>query len=225
MNFPMKRVVIPELLDTDAGTSGEIAASLSDLSGINRSFGGVSTAEALIENCAHAQKLSSFSMLEVAAGSGEVPRIVSQRLRMRGIDLRTTLLDRAYSHLNGHTQAVVGDALMLPFDQGSFDLVSCTLFAHHLSPEELVQFASEALRVCRQAVLVNDIVRNPLHLALVYAACPLFRSRLTRHDAPVSVRRAYTPDEVYAMLKQTSAARIEITRHYLFRMGVTIWKH
>ena len=64
-----------------------------------------------------------------------------------------------------------------------------------------------------------------LHLSLVYAGMPLYRSRLTRHDAPASVRQAYTTEEMQTLLAQTSAARVEIHRHYLFRMGVIAWKH
>jgi len=63
-----------------------------------------------------------------------------------------------------------------------------------------------------------------MHLALVYAGLPLFRSRLTHHDAPASVRQAYTTAEIRDLLKRTSAARVEIHRHYLFRMGVMVWK-
>ena len=69
---------------------------------------------------------------------------------------------------------MAGDALALPFRNASFDLVSCNLFAHHLSSEQAIQFVNEALRTCRIAVLVNDLVRHRLHLALVYAGLPLF---------------------------------------------------
>ena len=120
---------------------------------------------------------------------------------------------------------MAGDALALPFREASFDLLSSNLFAHHLSSQELLQFTEEALRVCRVAVLINDLVRHPLHMSLVYAGMPLYRSRLTRHDAPASVRQAYTVGEMQALLAQTSAARVEIHRHYLFRMGVIAWKH
>jgi len=221
----MKRVAKPELLDTDSGTPAEVAASLGDLERINRWFGGVATTEEIIERVAGAIKASSLSVLEVAAGSGYVPEIARERLQNRGLSLHITLLDRARSHLGNGTRAVVGDALSLPFQDASFDLLSCNLFAHHLSPEELRRFVDEALRVCRAAVVINDLVRHPLHMSLVYAGMPLYRSRITRHDAPASVRRAFTPEEMRALLAQTSAAKIEIHRHYLFRMGVIAWKH
>jgi len=76
----------------------------------------------------------------------------------------------------------------------------------------------------RVAMIINDIVRSPIHLALVYAGTPLYRSRLTRHDAPASVRQAYTPDEIRDLVQQAGPSRIDITRHYLFRMGVIAWK-
>lgn len=222
----MKRVVIPELLDTDCGTSAEVSASLGDLRRINRWFGGVATTEDMIWGVARNIDSSSLSLLEVAAGTGYVPQTASERLLHRGLSLQITSLDRAASHLDLHNgaRAVAGDALALPFRGASFDLLSSTLFAHHLSPQDLVQFVNEALRVCRVAVLINDLVRHPLHMSLVYAGMPLYRSRITRHDAPASVRQAYTVGEMQSLLAQTSAARVEIHRHYLFRMGVVAWK-
>ncbi len=221
----MKRVPTAELLDSDSGTPAEVAASLGDLRRINRWFGGVATTANLVARVARETGQSSLSMLEVAAGSGYVPETVGYRLRRRGFHLQVTLLDRAPSHLRNGNRMVAGDALALPFRDAAFDLLSCSLFAHHLSPQELVRFVDEGLRVCRFAVLINDLVRHPLHLSLVYAGMPLYHSRITRHDAPASVRQAYTPAEMRTLLAQSSAARVEIHRHYLFRMGVIAWKH
>lgn len=223
----MKRVVIAELLDSDAGTGAEIAASLTDLDRINCWFGGISTTESLVRTVARKLGTNKISLLEVAAGRGGTPEAVRGKLHRSGIQLQVTLLDRAASHLahTGNEAAkVAGDALRLPFADGSFDLVSSCLFVHHLSPVELMKFVNEGLRVSRSAMLINDIVRDPIHLGLVYAGTPLYRSRLTRHDAPASVRQAYTPDEITELLTQTKAARVQIARHYLYRMGVIAWK-
>lgn len=222
----MKRVAIPELLDTDSGTPAEIAASLSDLRRINRWFGGLATTQALIEHVAAKLGVRSLSLLEVAAGPSELPEVVRARLQGRRIEIKVTLLDRAVSHLrpgNG-SEAVVGDALALPFANASFDVVCSCLFVHHLAPQGVVQFVNEGLRVCRVAVLINDLIRHPVHLALVQAGQPLYRSRITRYDAPASVRQAYTLDEMLDLLRQSNAAKTEMSRHFLFRMGVVIWK-
>jgi hypothetical protein len=220
----MKRQVTPELLDSDAGTAEERATALADLRRINRWFGGVSTTRKLIERIVRQTGRRELSLLDVATGSGDVPRGAAQALARTGVRLQVTLADRSPAHLRPGARCVAADAMALPFRDGSFDLVSCGLFAHHLEPEELARFAGEALRVARVAVLINDLRRSWTHLALVYAGLPLYRSRLTRHDAPASVRRAYTPAEIAEILGHTPAARIEIHRSYLCRMGILVWR-
>ncbi len=224
----MRRVDRAEILDSDACPAAEVQAALAVISRINRRFGGVSTSQKLVEEAARGAGLTHLSLLEVAAASGNVPEIVRRNLAQRGITLDFTLLDMARSHLPRGNPAVVANALHLPFSDGSFDLVSCNLFAHHLSPEQLQQFVSEGLRVCRRAVLINDLVRHPIHLALVYASFPIMRCRVAWLDGLTSVRRAYTPLEIRRTMKDhpsLAAMRIRIFRHYLFRMGITIWKH
>jgi ubiquinone/menaquinone biosynthesis C-methylase UbiE len=225
----VKRKIIPELLDTDSGSTEEVESSLKDLRHINSWFGGNGTAVSMFTKVAKRVGSKSISALEIAAGVGDVPVAVQCNLRSRGINMSFTLLDRVSTHFgrlhsNGNRNAVVADALCLPFADSSYDVIHCCLFAHHLSPAELVSFVNESLRVSRTAVLINDLIRNPVHLAFVYAGLPLFRSRITWHDAPASVRQAYTVGEMREILKQSVASKVEVNRHYLFRMGATIWK-
>ncbi|HTW32125.1 MAG TPA: methyltransferase domain-containing protein [Candidatus Sulfotelmatobacter sp.] len=223
----MRRVSIPEILDSETCPPQEVEASLRDLGRINRWFGGIATTRKLIEQVAAVTGKKHFSLLEVAAGFGEVPRAAARQLARKGIRLDITDLDRSPSHLRRGHRALAADALALPFRDASFDLVSSSLFAHHLEPAELARFADEALRVSRCAVLINDLVRHPVHLALVYAGFPLMRSYVSRVDGVASVRRAYTLEEMREMVSdgEHPARRIEMSRHYLFRMGVIIWKH
>ena len=222
----MRRTVTEEILDSPECPPKEVEASLRDLSRINRWFGGVATTRKLIERVAAATGNKHFSLLEVAAGFGEVPKAAAQQLARTGITLEITLSDRVRSHLLPGNRSVVADALALPFPDGAFDLVGCSLFAHHLEPAELKAFVTEALRVSRCAALINDLIRHPLHLALVYAGWPLMRSHVSRVDGVASVRRAYVPEEMRMMLSDGAnrAKMVEISRHYLFRMGVVVWK-
>ena len=225
-NPPMNRRPTRELLDEDLGTPAEIAGSLCDLRWFNRWFGGLSTARRLFEGAAYLTGRTRFNVLDVASGDGYVMRNIAARLARDGIQLNITLLDRAASHLpaNGSIPRVSADALSLPFRDSTFDLVSCSLFLHHLPPEQAREFAREALRVCRIAVLVHDLIRHPLHLALAYAGVPLYRSRITRKDAPASVWQAYTVSEMTNCFREAGAAEVSVTNHYLYRMGVVARK-
>lgn len=222
----MERISTQEILDSGTCPPREAQASLRDICRINRWFGGVATTRNLIQRVSLATGCKRFSVLEVASGFGEVPKIAGKQLARQQIALEVTMLDRFQSHMRPGNHSVVADALALPFADASFDLVSCSLFAHHLEPQDLARFAAEALRVSRCALLINDLVRHPLHLALVYAGLPLMRSHVSRADGVASVKRAYSPKEIHTILSNGLRARggIHISRHYLFRMGVIAWK-
>lgn len=235
----MERTVTPELLDTDQGAPAEVEQTLRDLRFINRWFGGVSTTRRMLKKVLERSPLGAAgfratrwegssptpeaTLLDAGAGSGDVSLSSARQLAPQA-RIRVTLLDRRPAHMprNGASR-IAADALSLPFLDSSFDLVTCSLLVHHLEREQIVRFVNEALRVARVAVLLNDLRRDPLHLALMYTGFPLF-GRLTRHDGVASVRRSYTPREMLEMLRQTRAASIELELHYLFRMGIIAWK-
>jgi hypothetical protein len=220
----MKRVVVAELLDTDNGTVREVEDSLADLRMFNRRFGGVRAMIALLHEVAARRGLKEIDWLDVAGGAGDVATLTAESLGHSGIKVRPVVIDRASSHMNGTNRNICGDALALPFRDGSFDVVGSSLFVHHLEPEELRRFAVEGLRAARHAFVINDLVRHPLHLALAIAGRPIYRSRITRHDAPASVRRAYTIDEVRGILQDAGAVEVSVQSFYLYRMGVIVWK-
>ena len=221
----MKRVVTPELLDDDLGTAEEIRESFLDLRGFNENFGGFKSIAASLMTVAQMTQSRSLAFLDVAGGTGEVAEQVMRELSLEGVHVEATVLDRAISHMRGQQlNRVAGDALALPFPSGSFDVVGCNLFLHHLEPEEMIKFFDEALRVARLAVIASDLRRNLFHWALAYAGRFTYRSRITRNDAPASVRRAYTIGEIREIAEQASAASSQIKPHFFQRFGLILWK-
>lgn len=223
----MQRVVTPELLDEDLGTPEEIRKTLLDLRGFNRNFGGFRSVSGLLRNVAARNSLQSLSFLDVAGGTGDVADHAQRMLRTQGFRIRPIVLDRAMSHMAGtdlELERAAGDALRLPFASASVDVVGSNLFCHHLEPAELVRFFNEALRVARFAVIASDLRRNLFHWVVAYVGRITYRSRLTRNDAPASVRRAYTISEISGLAKETAAASFDIDLHYFQRFGLTLWK-
>ncbi len=219
----MKRSVTRELMDSEQWTSPELGTALRDLRLINRWFGGVSTTTAMLQRVARHCETREIAMLDVGGADGTLARDAAEDLSRLGIRLRLAVADRAASHIGRAVPGVGADATALPFRTDSFDVVVCALLAHHLAPEQVCAFVQEGLRVARHAVLINDLRRSLLSLALVYAGWPLYRSPLTRKDGPASVRAAYTPEEMREMLRHLPT-RLEIHRSYLYRMQVIAWK-
>lgn len=222
----MKRIPQQEILDDDAVSPEDAVETLADLRRVNRWFGGVHTTADLLRRAMRTKGLSSASVLEVAAGDGYSIARAAQLLREEKLELEPLCLDRRGLRpgANCCEKTVVGNALELEFPPASFDFVSCGLFVHHLAPAQVIAFINGALTVTRHAVLINDLRRSPLHLALVYAGMPIFRSRIAFVDGLASVRQAYTPRELCELIGETKAASSEIALRYLFRMAAIVWK-
>jgi ubiquinone/menaquinone biosynthesis C-methylase UbiE len=224
----LKRVSQPEILDGADLDPREVEQSLADLRTVNRLFGGIRTSEVLFRRVLSQAGLREFSVLDVGSGTGDVPLAIHARLRAEGIDAAVTLFDQHQNHLphlkgdDPLLHVMTGDALHLPFVENWFDVVSCSLFLHHLEPDQVRQFATQALRVARHAVIINDLVRSQLHYSMLPLWRPFFRSRVSYLDGRTSVRRAYTPQEIAEML--SGIGRVEITRHFFYRMGIILWK-
>jgi len=167
-------------------------------------------------------------MLDVCCGSADVPLRVLQDARRRGIHLRVTVLDRSEMMLaiartrvaaRAQMRFVAGDAVALPFGDASFDLVTCNLALHHFEPPQARLLLAELRRVARIVPLVCDLRRSrAAWLAALMWSRLGSRNRLTRHDAPLSVRRAYTPDEVLRLAADAGWRMPVVRREAFFRM-------
>jgi ubiquinone/menaquinone biosynthesis C-methylase UbiE len=95
--------------------------------------------------------------LDVACGTGWL----TQHLRgeITGLDASEAMLEIAQDRVP-EGQFLVGDALALPFEDGSFDRVLTGHFYGHLEEEERVQFLSEARRVARELVVVDSALHD-----------------------------------------------------------------
>ncbi len=225
----MERVVDDEWLDDDRGTPAEIDAALDSVALANRRFGGVRLHARLLKRVlTRVSRDRRPHILEIASGRADVLQAALMRL---GIDPDVTLLDRSAAHLPDPRswpsalpmpRVLTGDALALPFDDASVDIVSCCLFLHHLEPPEVARFLAEAQRVARIAVVINDLERNPLHYRLAKLNSIIDRSRISRHDGPISVRRAYTWRELARMLANTGCS-FALECAYLYRLGAVLW--
>ena len=181
---------------------------LDDLGRLNRFTGGISlTILALTHLTRELAPGASIEILDVATGGGDFPRAMAawarrRRLRVRilATDLSPEILGRAASDAPPGIEFAVADARCLPFEDDAFDVATCSLFLHHLEPDAAAATLKEMRRVARRGVIVNDLVRSWVgYLGSLVVPRMMSRNPLFRHDAPLSVRRAYTKDEL-AML-------------------------
>ena len=74
-------------------------------------------------------------------------------------------------------------------------------------------------RVARVTPIVGDLTRSRLGFAATWLyAHATSRNRLMRHDAPLSVRRAYEPGEALALAREAGWRSPRVRREAFFRM-------
>jgi ubiquinone/menaquinone biosynthesis C-methylase UbiE len=182
-------------MDDLSKPDNEFAAAYRELEIINRQLGGIRAIQRFLPPG------TNLLMLDVAAGACDVSEALVERRPGRAVvlDLNPRGLKLAET-----AWPVVGDALELPFPDGTFDVVMSSLFFHHLSNENCVRALREMWRVTRQRILVNDLHRSVVAYFSIRVLTALFsKSRMVRHDGPISVLRAFRPSELLDIAKQT----------------------
>jgi ubiquinone/menaquinone biosynthesis C-methylase UbiE len=210
----------------DAGVDAhDLAANFGEIEQANRHFGGVRPV--VRELLAREAR----TILDVGCGSGDVARGLTRAARERGLAVEVTASDysdavleiaRARTRAGEPIRFERADARALPYADGSFDVATCNLALHHFEPPEAVAVLRELRRVSRLTPLVCDLVRSrPAYAAALAFAHLIARNRLTKHDAPLSVRRAYTPAEAVQLAREAGWRSPVARRSPFYRMLVT----
>ncbi len=224
MNFvSSRRVHVEELLDAGRAGDPEVQTSLADLRRMNRFLGGRQVLRRLLREQVRRTGLETFSLLDVATGSADLPAAVARwypQARLVGLDFHLRHLRVADAP---GVFLVCGDARRAPFAPGSFDFVAASLFLHHLTEEETPTLLRHLAALARHALLISDLDRHWLPFHFLHWSAPLFaRSPITRFDAPASVQRAFGPGELERMAEGVGFRRFRARWHLPFRRSLAI---
>jgi SAM-dependent methyltransferase len=227
---PMLRSDEAELMDAPAQDEAELAENLRDIRRVNRLLGGTAIVlhhlPAIVSTISPARPVT---LLDLATGSGDIPLAISRWAKRRGLALTITasdysdaILAAARQQLAAHPKIMLAryDACAVPLPDRSVDVVLCSLSLHHFPPDDAVRVLREMNRLARHGFILNDLRRGRLGYAAAWiAAHATTRNRLTRNDAPLSIRRAYTPAELGDLLHRAGIDDAEVTTHPWFRMA------
>jgi len=218
-----------ELLDAPRLPARPLAGNLRDLRRANRYFGGLAVLRRyLLPVLAAAPRERPLRLLDVATGGADLPlallawaRELGRPLTVVGLDAGVQVLAYARQQAGGEPglRLVRGDAAALPFAPRSFDYALCSLALHHLAPDAAVAALREMAGVVRRGLLVVDLERSwPAYLGTWLWSRACTTNRLSRHDGPLSVLRAYTPAELRALAATAGLAAPRVSRGPCFRL-------
>lgn len=220
-----------ELLDRPV-SAAERAASLADIDRLNAWFGGYALTLREVRRVAAAAAGRPFVVLDVGGGHAAFAARLVRWARRAGRTLRVVVVERDAETLALARRACAGypeitlvraDATALPFAPGAADVVTASLTLHHLEPDGAVAALREMAAAARRAVVVNDLLRTRLALALVWLATRLLRCHpISRHDGPLSVRRAYSSRELQALAGKAGIGALTVREYPAFGRLVAV---
>jgi hypothetical protein len=201
----------------------DLAASLDDLERLNARFGGHRLAVREV-----AQRIDRLPpgrrviVVDVGGGRGDFALQLVAWARREGRPLRVIVVDRepsttdlARRHCAGTSEVTVvqGDATALPVREGGVDIAVSILTLHHLDPDGAASMLGEMRAAARDAVVVIDLPRTRLAWLAVWLATRVLRCHpVSRHDGPLSVRRAYSRAELGVLAGKARLTRFTV-RH------------
>ena len=219
---------VPELMDRPQPVSKELEDDLRNLRQLNRFFGSHALVGRFLRRWIKAG--ARLRIVDLATGSGDIPRLVVDHTRNVGAMVEINAVDRQSATLE------IAKRLSETYSEISFigadilewqpaapaDVVLCSLVLHHFSEDDAVRVLRRCGELSRGFVLVSDLRRGLLATIGVFLLTALiFRNRMTRYDARTSAARAFSFKEFRSLAERAGWKNF---RHRKFRFArQAIW--
>jgi len=198
----MKRSFDPavlEMMDRPQPVSPELERDLERLRQLNRWFGSYRLVSKFMRRWI--KQGAQMRVVDLATGSGDIPRLVVDHGRMIGaqieidaIDQQPATLEIARSLSVEYPEISYHAANILEWDCAQdYDIALCSLALHHFSDDDAVILLQRCRELSKRFVLVSDLRRGFLLQRGVYMlTAVIFREPMTRFDARLSADRAFS---------------------------------
>jgi len=203
----MKRRFDPavlEMMDREQPVSAELERDLERIRQLNRWFGSYRLVLGFIRDWI--KPADKLRVVDLATGSGDIPRLIVDYARKINAKVEIDALDRQPATLEiarrlsvDYPEISFCEANILEWNPvETYDITLCTLALHHFSNEDAARVLSRSRHVSNGFDLVSDLRRSFSLVAGIYLLTTLiFREPMTRHDARLSAVRAFSFSEMH----------------------------
>jgi 2-polyprenyl-3-methyl-5-hydroxy-6-metoxy-1,4-benzoquinol methylase len=228
----LQRRVVDEIMDGSNVPPSDHARALAGLRRINAVSGCAAQMVKPMIELAKRQKLTELSMLDIACGGGDVPVTIAKLAAENSIAIKLTLLDRSQTALklarktaNASDVAVdtIQANLLEHWNLPAFDVVTCSLFLHHIAKGDgVIDLLARMRTVAQRLVVISDLRRCRTGLLAAWIGGRVFsRSPIVHFDAPASVRAAWTRQEMAGFAASAGMKTVKIQSCWPWRMLLT----
>lgn len=228
----MKRSTEKEMMDLPGNPKALLVEDLRNLRTINRYLGGYRGVIKGLKQLVGQDRMKRFSLLDVGTGSADIPKMIVQWARNQSIEATIIALEpdpvtaeEAAHQTQDYREITVirADGMAPPFQAASFDFVLASQMLHHFTDDKIIVLLKTWSGLTRKAILVSDLVRDPLAYYGIRLITRLFtRNAMTRFDGPLSVRRALTTKEWRALFREAAVGPFRLVPIFPYRQMTLI---
>ncbi len=169
------------------------------------------------------KKGTSYTLLDIGFGGGDVPVMLKQLADKDGFDLQITAIETDIRAVEYVERNLDGNAIAFKHCSTTdlvtkgfkFDFVISNHLIHHLDASSLTDILLEAEQLARRKVIFNDIERSDVGYVLFRMITPLlFHDSFVSYDGSISIRKSYTGEE----LDRSTPDRWMVKRLFPFRL-------
>lgn len=227
-----KRSIEKELMD-DLECSGDVLEqTLRELKTINRWLGGNHVTTNGLAKIMKRHPKDSYLIADIGCGGGDMIRVMnrwaqSQKLKVdfAGIDANRNIIDLAKVRLKELTNVrwQVQNVFEQEFLNEKVDIVTCTLFTHHFTDQELIGLIQSFRAKASLGIVINDLHRHWFAYHSIRILTGLFsKSPMVRNDASLSVLRSFKKGDLERILREAGIKTFEIRWFWAFRWQVLV---
>ncbi len=219
-----------ELLDDPVIPKEALYKNLRELHTINTLLGGYDVIYDGMRRLLSSNPKQTLKVLDIGSGGGDTLRMIHKKfakkndLSLTGVDLKQDCID--YSRKNCESEKIEfikSDYRDLLGHASDYDIITASLFCHHLTNDEIVELLQWMSQNARVGIVINDLERHFLAYYSIKWLTGLFSSSyLVKNDAPLSVLRAFKRKEWEELLRQAGIKNYSITWKWAFRWLVVI---
>jgi 2-polyprenyl-3-methyl-5-hydroxy-6-metoxy-1,4-benzoquinol methylase len=209
----------------------ELEAGLHELELSNRYLGGHRALLQCLQRALPWLPQRRLRLVDVGCGRGDGLRAIARwgrrnniPLELVGLDANGAAIDEARKHSKDFSDIryVEGDAFGSALGELLPDVVTASLLLHHFTTPSLASHLPQLLQHA-PVLVIADLHRHPLAhagfraLTKVLGACPM-----TRHDGAVSIRRAFTRNDLLELIAPLDLRHWSIHWSFAFRYEVLL---
>ncbi len=221
----------PELMDQPGLDDFEHHRALTGLARINRWSASASILWPRIRELSlerlRSGRREPLRVLDIATGAGDVPIRLRQKalhaklpIEFAGCDMSPLAISHAEREASARGVDLKFFALDLFRDEipTGYDIVTCSLFLHHLEEAVAIELLRKARSAAGELVLLNDLIRSRTGYALAYVGTRLLsRSPIVHVDGPLSVQGAFTMAEALELSRKAGWQKPQIHWRWPYR--------